>query len=447
MLSNFPFIIALIGFLVSYRLSVSFTRKVQEDAIASEVMDHPNERSTHETPIPRVGGLAIVATFYLGVFITWGLNGFKIEEGILANTCHPVVMIGAGIMCLVGLYDDRSGMTPGWKFFWQFLVAIGTVAAGVSFDVGYLGHMGFPWVPKVFTVFWIVGIINALNLIDGLDGLAAGVAGIASTFLIGAQMINGGVPHLFSGMVFLGALIGFLVYNWHPASIFMGDSGSLFLGYFLAVFALPLNVDADNYYLILVPICALGLPIFDTLSAFARRVFSGRSPFSADKDHLHHRIHTINRTKSGHYRRTIYSLYIISVAFGSFALAISVGKVSWFAGIVVALLIFVAILLYRYDYLSLAGSVKRFVLRRPGRRKSGGEGSSIEDRSIRQGQNPPLLQEKKSSINNSTDVEIAKQSQSSNYKGKSGTSNSSRTGNSVSQDTDSSNKDEGEGAA
>jgi UDP-GlcNAc:undecaprenyl-phosphate GlcNAc-1-phosphate transferase len=197
---------------------------------------------------------------------------------------------------------------------------------------------------------FIVGIINALNLIDGLDGLAAGVAGIAALFLLGAQMLNGHVPNLLSGVVFLGVLIGFLVFNRHPASIFMGDCGSLFLGYFLAVFALPLYVDSTNYYLILVPICALGLPIFDTLSAMTRRILARRSPFSADKEHIHHRIHSINRTKSGPYRRTVYSLYIICVAFGTFALVISVGQAEIIGGSVVLLLVFIALLLYRYDY-------------------------------------------------------------------------------------------------
>jgi UDP-GlcNAc:undecaprenyl-phosphate GlcNAc-1-phosphate transferase len=209
---------------------------------------------------------------------------------------------------------------------------------------------------------FIVGIINALNLIDGLDGLAAGVAGIAALFLLGAQMLNGHVPNLLSGVVFLGALIGFLVFNRHPASIFMGDCGSLFLGYFLAVFALPLYVDSTNYYLILVPICALGLPIFDTLSAMTRRILARRSPFSADKEHIHHRIHSINRTKSGPYRRTVYSLYIICVAFGTFALVISVGQAEIIGGSVVLLLVFIALLLYRYDYLTILVRFRRWLV-------------------------------------------------------------------------------------
>lgn len=362
MLSELPVVISLIVFLFSYRLSVFLTRKVKEEALAGKWVDSPNERSSHKEPIPRVGGLAIVRTFYAGVFLSWALNGFRLTDVEMETICHPVVLIGGGMMCLVGLHDDQKGMSPAWKFFWQFLVAIVTVGFGVQFESGFMDNHGLGWVMKVLSVIWIVGIINALNLVDGLDGLAAGIAIIAACFLIAAQMIGGGVPYLFSGMVFLGALIGFLVFNSHPASIFMGDCGSMFLGYFLAVFSLPMRIDSENYYLVLVPICALGLPIFDTLSAMFRRILEGKSPFSADKKHLHHRIHSINRTKSGPYRRTIYSLYIISIAFGSFALVASVGKANWIGGIVVCLLCFVGLILYRYDYFVAAQALRNWLI-------------------------------------------------------------------------------------
>ena len=361
MLTNFNFVIAIVGFLFAYRVGVSLTRRVRKSALEADWVDHPNERSSHTTPIPRVGGLAIVFTFYSGVFLCWVLDGFEVDQnGYLTDICHPVVLVCGAILCFVGFYDDRKGMSPGMKFFWQFLVACVTVFFQVQFESGYVEQLGLRYLPEIFSVLWIVGIINALNLIDGLDGLAAGVAGIAALFLLGAQMLNGFVPNLFSGVVFLGALIGFLVFNRHPASIFMGDCGSLFLGYFLAVFALPLYVDANNYYLVLVLICALGLPIFDTLSAMTRRVLEGKSPFDADKEHLHHRIHSINRTKSGPYRRTVYSLYIISIAFGTFALVISVGQAEIIGFSVVVLLVFVALLLWRYDYLTVLARIRRW---------------------------------------------------------------------------------------
>lgn len=358
MLSNYPLVITLIGFLFSYRLGVYLTRKIKEEALAGNWFDAPNARSSHASPVPRVGGIAIVRTFYAGVFLTWALNGFKLTEFELEKTCHPVVLVGAGIMCLVGLRDDQKELGPLVKFFWQFTVAILTVSFGVQFESGFMENAGLGWLMKVLSVFWIVGIINALNLVDGLDGLAAGVAVIGALFLITAQFMVGGVPHLFSGVVFLGALVGFLVYNHHPASIFMGDCGSLFLGYFLAVFALPMRIDADNYYLILVLVCALGLPIFDTLSAMFRRILVGRSPFSADKEHLHHRVVRLNRTKSGPYRRSIYSLYIIAVVFGSFGLVAAVGKTSIFGLLVLGILVMVAVLLFYYDYIYLARKLK-----------------------------------------------------------------------------------------
>lgn len=373
MLSNFNIVIALVGFLFAYRIGVSLTRRIKEAALNSGWVDEPNERSSHRVPIPRVGGLAIVGTFYLGVFLCWALNGFDLDAyGRLTRICHPVVLVCGGVLCLVGLYDDHKGMSPGMKFFWQFAVACATVYYQVQFESGYLERIGLRYLAEIFSVFWIVGIINALNLIDGLDGLAAGVAGIGAVFLLGAQLLNGSVPNFMSGVVFLGALIGFLVFNRHPATIFMGDCGSLFLGYFLAVFALPIYVDASNYYLVLVLVCALGLPIFDTLSAMTRRILAGRSPFSADKEHLHHRIHHINRTKSGPYRRTVYSLYIMAVAFGAFGLVLSVGRAEIIGGTVVALLFFVALLLYRYDYLTILARIRRWLV--PGARSLLGHG-------------------------------------------------------------------------
>jgi UDP-GlcNAc:undecaprenyl-phosphate/decaprenyl-phosphate GlcNAc-1-phosphate transferase len=362
MLSNFNIVIAIVGFFFAYRVSISLTRRIKLAALESGWVDEPNERSSHQTPIPRVGGLAIVGTFFLGILFCWALNHFQMDQGRLTNICHPVVLACGGVLCLVGLYDDRKGMSSGTKFFWQFAVACVTVYFQVQFESGYVEQLGLRYLPEIFSVLWIVGIINALNLIDGLDGLAAGVAGIAALFLLGAQLINGSVPNFMSGLVFLGALVGFLVFNKHPATIFMGDCGSLFLGYFLAVFALPIYVDASNYYLVLVPICALGLPIFDTLSAMTRRVLAGRSPFSADKEHLHRRIHRINRTKSGPYRRTVYSLYIMSVAFGTFGLVLSVGRADIIGATVVALLAFVAVLLYRYDYLTVLSRVRHWVV-------------------------------------------------------------------------------------
>lgn len=362
MLTNFNVVIAIIGFLFAYRVGVSLTRRIKRAAIEEGWVDQPNERSSHDKPIPRVGGLAIVGTFYAGVFLCWALSGFQFENGVLVDICHPIVLLCGGVLCLVGLYDDRKGMSAGTKFLWQIAVACVTVYYQVQFESGYLERLGLRFVPEIFSVIWIVGVINAFNLIDGLDGLAAGVAGIGALFLIGAQLLNGSLPNLFSGVVFLGALMGFLVFNRHPASIFMGDCGSLFLGYFLAVFALPIYIDASNYYLILVLVCALGLPIFDTLSAMFRRIQEGRSPFAPDKDHLHHRIHSINRTKSGPYRRTVYSLYILSCAFGAFALILSVGKPNLVGATVVALLVFVAILLYRYDYLSVAARFRRWLV-------------------------------------------------------------------------------------
>lgn len=358
MLSEFPTVVALIGFLFSYRFCVYMTRCVKEEAVAGKWVDRPNRRSSHRTPVPRVGGLAIVRTFYAGVFLAWALTGFQLTDYEMKNICNPVVLIGGGVMCLVGLQDDRKGLSPGIKFFWQFAVAVLTVAVGVQFESGFMENEGFGWLMKVFSVLWIVGIMNALNLIDGLDGLAAGVAGIAALFLILAQFVVGGVPHMFSGVVFLGALLGFMVYNYHPAKIFMGDCGSLFLGYFLAVFSLPMRIDSDNYYLVLVPVCALGLPIFDTLSAIFRRILERRSPFSADKEHLHHRVVRLNRTRSGPYRRSIYSLYVIAVAFGSFGLVASVGKTSFMGILVLGLLVLVSFLLAKYDYVTLSGRMR-----------------------------------------------------------------------------------------
>jgi UDP-GlcNAc:undecaprenyl-phosphate GlcNAc-1-phosphate transferase len=230
-------------------------------------------------------------------------------------------------MFLLGLGDDILNIKPKIKLFFQALAAFIVVAAGFRFQVPFLQFAELGALNEVvaaaITFLWIIGIINAVNLMDGMDGLAAGIGVIAISSLTIALAVNGYGPDIVLVTAFIGALVGFLLYNSHPASIFMGDSGSLFLGFILAVFSLPASGASMSGLSYLVPILALGLPILDTLTSIVRRGIQGKGIFTADSDHIHHRL---MRTRGAHQRSTVFILYAVNAIFGVMAILVLSSK-------------------------------------------------------------------------------------------------------------------------
>ncbi|MDP4109254.1 MAG: MraY family glycosyltransferase [Bacillota bacterium] len=286
MLNNFLFL-SLLAFLVSAGISFGATPLVKRLAKRIGAIDVPKDaRRMHKIPIPRLGGLAIFFGFIISVLLFGQIDSQA--RGIL---------LGALIIVVLGIIDDVMPLNALLKFCVQIIAAIIPVMAGVRieflsnpnvFSNSVYFSLGIFSIP--ITVLWIVGITNAVNLIDGLDGLAVGISSIASLSLyIVAFLVS--EPSVAIVMACLaGACIGFLPYNINPAKIFMGDTGATFLGFILATVSIQ---GLFKFYAIVsfaVPFLILGLPIFDTVFAITRRIASGRSPMSADRGHVHHRL-------------------------------------------------------------------------------------------------------------------------------------------------------------
>jgi UDP-GlcNAc:undecaprenyl-phosphate GlcNAc-1-phosphate transferase len=282
-------------------------------------------RKIHGRPVPRLGGLAIAAGFYVPLLALL-FQASSVGTIFYANMRMSLAfLLGGLVICGLGLIDDLRGAGAGKKFLVQFAVAGALFATGNRIEhlnLPFVGSFALGALSLPFTLLWVVGVINALNLIDGLDGLAAGVAffGVATTFAIAFLRQD---PLMMLFMAALGgAVVGFLAYNFNPASIFMGDTGSMFLGYVLGVGAMQTGQKSSTVVAILVPIVALGLPIADTFLAILRRTIAGRPIFSADRGHIHHRLLDLGLSQ----RKAVLTLYGASILLGVVALLLTLAN-------------------------------------------------------------------------------------------------------------------------
>lgn len=274
-------------------------------------MDIPKDnRRMHKKAMPRFGGLAM----------------FCGTEAALAlfSSSDPkvlVIMLGGLLIYAVGVIDDIKGIPAKLKFILQMLCALSIYIGGIKIDFiknpfNQATYIEFPLpIGLVITILWIVGITNTVNLIDGLDGLAAGVACIASASIAYCAVLSGQYGVAVAMLAVTGSALGFLPYNFHPAKIFMGDSGSLFLGFMIAAISILGSTKGATLIATIVPFLVLGLPIFDTAFAIVRRWINGTPIMEADKGHLHHRILS---TGIGQ-RRTVLIMYSISSIMGAVA--------------------------------------------------------------------------------------------------------------------------------
>jgi UDP-GlcNAc:undecaprenyl-phosphate GlcNAc-1-phosphate transferase len=259
-------------------------------AAALDIVDYPGRRKVHRKPVPRLGGVAVFLGWLSAVAVA---TQFPPDPG-LVSTLAPVIGI-AWLVVAFGVLDDWRDVPGKPKLLAQALLAALVYWAGMRIDRltnPFGGELLFPEpLSFVLTVLWIVGMMNSVNLIDGLDGLASGVVAIASTGLIAAGLYVESQASVIILAALVGACVGFLRYNFHPAQLFLGDSGSQFLGFALAVAALvDQQYKAAAAVALLIPLTALALPIFDTGLAFVRRIQLRQSIFKADKYHLHHRL-------------------------------------------------------------------------------------------------------------------------------------------------------------
>lgn len=294
------------AFIMSMALSYLATPRVIKLAWKIGAVEIPKDtRRVHKKPTPRLGGLAIFAAF-----TAVGLITLPLEQSSIRG-----MLIGGAFLVLVGVLDDIYGLPAKVKLLLQTVAAYILVAFGLKVEwvtnpfggMFYLGNWSIP-----VTLFWVVGITNTLNFIDGLDGLAAGIAVIASVTMMLVDISLGQLNTTLVTALLAGAALGFLPYNFNPAKIFMGDTGAMFLGYILAAAAVDGAVKSATAIALIVPILALGLPIFDTAFAIVRRLIKGRPIMQADRGHIHHRLLDVGFS----HRQAVIYMYLMSLALG-----------------------------------------------------------------------------------------------------------------------------------
>jgi UDP-GlcNAc:undecaprenyl-phosphate GlcNAc-1-phosphate transferase len=274
-------------------------------------VDQPSFRKVHAAPMPRLGGVAI----YLGFILALLLLGTRFRINELVG-----ILVGATLVSLIGGIDDRHPVSPLPK------LAVQAVAAGILVFSGVQVQMfATQWLNVLVTVIWVVGITNALNFLDNMDGLSAGVATVAAGFFLLLAALSGQYLVGALAAALLGACIGFLFYNFNPASIFMGDSGSLFIGFVLAAIGIKLrfpdNVDIVTW---MVPVLALGLPILDTTLVVISRLRRGKNPLTTPgKDHISHRLARLTGSK----REAVLLCYLIGGMFGMISIFVTTATV------------------------------------------------------------------------------------------------------------------------
>jgi UDP-GlcNAc:undecaprenyl-phosphate GlcNAc-1-phosphate transferase len=329
----------LILFLIASVFSLLLTPILRTVSRRVGALDLPGERKVHDQPIPRLGGLAIFISFNLVLLIASQIGFFHFPQNFLKEIRFWWLLVASAIVLGLGALDDFRRMPPSVKF--SFQIIAGLIVAltiykidmiNLPFGTIYLGIWSIP-----ATVLWVVAITNAINLLDGLDGLAAGTSFIVCAALFGISLLQQNIGIAIFSVILAGSILGFLKYNFHPASIFLGDSGAYFLGFILSVLSLQGGLKGTTTIAILIPIIALGLPIIDTLLAMFRRLLKslhimevdqeknvvkffyldGWSMFKADREHIHHRLLQIGFTQ----KKAVMILYGVSLILGGLALS------------------------------------------------------------------------------------------------------------------------------
>jgi len=329
----------LILFLFAAACSLLLTPVVRSLAIKIKAFDLPGERKIHTRPIPRLGGFSIFIAFHVILLASLQFAFFHYPPDFLGGIHFGGILLASALVLGLGAVDDFRRMPPGVKFLFQILA--GLIAAltickieAISLPFGTF-ELGVFAVPA--TVFWVVAITNAINLLDGLDGLAAGTSLIVCIAIFGTALLGQNISIAILSVILAGSILGFLKYNFHPASIFLGDSGAYFLGFIISIFSIMSGQKGTTALAILVPIIALGLPIIDTILSMFRRFLTslhimevdrernvvkfffidGWSMFRADQNHIHHKLLQMGFT----HRKAVLLLYAISLILGILALS------------------------------------------------------------------------------------------------------------------------------
>lgn len=298
--------------LASLVLALMFTPIIRKMAFVIGAVDQPNARKVHSRIMPRLGGVAIYLAFVLVVLASQTMT--KQTIGLL---------LGATIIVGLGIIDDMREVSPKAKLLLQFVAATVLICFGIEVEfitnpLGGIINLG--WFSIPVTLLWIIGVTNAVNLVDGLDGLAAGIAGIAAGTLGVVAWTQGKYLEASLALILMGSILGFLRFNFYPAKIFMGDSGSMFLGFTLSALSIMGLAKSAAIISLFIPILVLGVPIMDTLFAIIRRYMNNQPIFQADKDHLHHRLLASGLS----HPQTVMAIYAINIILSSSAVLLTV---------------------------------------------------------------------------------------------------------------------------
>ena len=308
--------------LFAFSLFLSFvaTRQVRDLANRRGWVFPPRDRRhVHQSPLPRLGGVAIFLAFSISMSVWLGLSLFfpRLVAGLAPVTLLRIYIPACLIFCL-GIYDDLHGAGPYLKFSVQAVAAVLLFAGGMRvLDLPLIFHHSLPgFVGLPLTVLWVVAVTNAFNLIDGLDGLAAGSALFSTmVFFVCALVSHSWLESLMS-ITLAGAILGFLRFNFNPAAIFLGDSGSLFIGFMLSALALAGAQKAPTFVAVAIPVVSFGFPILETLLSVLRRLISGRPILTADREHIHHKLLEMGFS----HRQVVIVLYAVSAIFAMLSL-------------------------------------------------------------------------------------------------------------------------------
>ncbi len=347
------FWLALATLLPAFTLSCIAVGLIRRMALRWGLMDRPMAHKAHATPIPLGGGLGIwfgvVGSFLIGGSTVWLASGINVNllpdvfvphrDGLLSKASDMSWLLLAGtILMLLGFADDRRGIS------WQLRLLIElAVASAVVYGQGLrlTAFINLPWLTPILSVLWIVVLINSFNMLDNMDGLSGGVASIASAMLACTLLFHPdrSQPQLFVAamlLVLCGALLGFLVHNWPPAKIFMGDAGSYFVGYWIAVATLMSTYTSQHSptpHAIFAPLCILAIPLYDMASVIWIRLREGRSPFQGDRRHFSHRLVNLGLSK----KQAVLTIYLATATCGLSSLLLN--RTDLFGAIVVLLMV------------------------------------------------------------------------------------------------------------
>ncbi|MEZ4701064.1 MAG: MraY family glycosyltransferase [Rhodothermales bacterium] len=377
----------LTGFSLAFLSALILTPVMSRLALRLKWVDVPDgKRTMHRRPTPRAGGVAIFVAFMMGIAYFQMLRSDLLATfGFELYIPSIPFLLGAFAMALTGLYDDAYGLGFKKKFFFQLLVGYLMFVAGFRVQVTSIPLLGDdPYIQASLalplTLLWYLAVINAVNLIDGLDGLAGGITLIAFGSLALVFSALGDLRFLPIALVVAGSIAGFLVHNFSPATIFMGDSGSLFLGFMLATYTLTGTSHTNPIMALIIPIMAVGFPLLDTSVAFIRRILKGQSPFAPDKDHIHHRL--IEKFKMS-VPGAVMLLYVLNATLGLMAIMLVIVDARYFAVIVGVAALMLGVLLHKLGYLRVrqgARLLKQLIKTKLGRQVPRGQWENGEEK-------------------------------------------------------------------